>query len=101
MIPHKGENVPNGILNIFCHIGRTFWNLANYSENDIQSGSTKVEIEGSGWGCVVFLCLHNWYWLLCEMEWWHTEPGVNMGCVQQYYGELIELYRVEHDRLSR
>ena len=23
---------------------------------------------------------------------------VNMGCVLQYYGELIELYRVEHDR---
>ena len=23
-----------------------------------------------------------------------------MGCVHQYYGELIELYRVEHDSLS-
>ena len=36
MIPHKGENVPNGILDIFCHIGRTLQNSANYSKNDIR-----------------------------------------------------------------
>ena len=50
MIPHKGENVPNGILDIFCHTGRTLRNSANYFEYDIQSGSIQVGI----WkvGCV-------------------------------------------------
>ena len=56
MIPHKGEKVPNGILDIFCHIGRSLRNSANYFENNIQSGSIKVEMEGR-W--VVDLCLHN------------------------------------------
>ena len=51
MIPHKGENVPNGILDIFCHIGRTLRNSAKYFENDIQSGSITVEMEGKV-GCV-------------------------------------------------
>ena len=99
MIPHKGENVPVMEFSIYFAILAELDGILQTILRMTSSLAVYKNPDGR-WGCV-FLCLHNWYWLLCEMEWWHTGPGVNMGCVQQYYGELIELYRVEHDRLSR